>query len=349
MSTASTRVSPRRPARRRSAAVAAAPPRLFLTPGEPAGIGPDLALLAARRRLPASLVAIADPELLRERARRLRLRVVLEPFDPAAPPTPHRPGRLPVQPVALRTPARPGRLDPANAPYVLDTLREAVRLCGAGPRAALVTGPVHKGVINDAGIAFSGHTEFLAALTGAPTPVMMLAAGGLRVALATTHLPLRAVPDAITAPRLTAVLRVLHADLRARFGLRRPRILVAGLNPHAGEQGHLGREELEVIAPALAALRREGLTLEGPLPADTLFTPQYLARADAVLALYHDQGLPVLKHAGFGEAVNVTLGLPILRTSVDHGTALALAGRGQAQPGSLLAAIAMAAELAGRG
>ena len=336
--------APRRSARKRPAA--AAPPRLLLTPGEPAGIGPDLAILAARRRLPAQLVAVADPELLRERARRLRVHLALDEFLPGAPPAPHRPGRLPVCRVPLRAPVRPGRLDPANAAYVLDTLRQAVRLCESEPGAAVVTGPVHKGVINDAGIAFTGHTEFLAALTGAATPVMMLAAGTLRVALATTHLPLREVPAAITAPRLIAVLRVLAADLRARFRIARPRILVAGLNPHAGEQGHLGREEIEVIEPALAALRAEGLALEGPLPADTLFTPKYLARADAVLALYHDQGLPVLKHAGFGQAVNVTLGLPIVRTSVDHGTALELAGTGRAEPGSLLAALTLAAELA---
>ncbi|HEX9627555.1 MAG TPA: 4-hydroxythreonine-4-phosphate dehydrogenase PdxA, partial [Acidiferrobacterales bacterium] len=226
---------------------------------------------------------------------------------------------------------------------------------------ALVTGPVHKGVINDAGIAFTGHTEFLAQLTGVATPVMLLVGGAhgpdrghgplphpLRVALATTHLPLRAVPDAITADALKAVLRVLAADLRRRFGIARPRILVAGLNPHAGEQGHLGREELDCIEPALAELRAEGLDLTGPLPADTLFTRQYLDRADAVLAMYHDQGLPVLKYAGFGAAVNVTLGLPLVRTSVDHGTALELAGTGRADPGSLLAAIDMAAALARR-
>jgi 4-hydroxythreonine-4-phosphate dehydrogenase len=325
-------------------------PRIFLTPGEPAGIGPDLAVILARRRLPAEIVVVADPALLRERARHLRQRVEVVEVDPRARrPAAHRPGRLLVAPVPLRRPAQAGVLDPANASYVLDTLRQAVKLCEAHRRAALVTGPVHKAVINDAGIPFTGHTEFLAELTGVATPVMMLVAGTLRVALATTHLPLRAVPDAITETGLKAVLRVLAADLRARFGIARPRILVAGLNPHAGEGGHLGREETEVIAPALAELRAEGLDLTGPLPADTLFTPPVLDGADAVLAMYHDQGLPVLKHAGFGAAVNVTLGLPIIRTSVDHGTALELAGTGRADSGSLLGAIAMAAALARRG
>jgi 4-hydroxythreonine-4-phosphate dehydrogenase len=337
---------PRRSARpRRGAAV----PRLFLTPGEPAGIGPDLALAAARRPHRAELVAVADPALLEARARQLRLRVALKEFDPAAPPRPHRAGTLAVAPVALRAAAVPGRLDPANAAYVLDTLRQAVRLCRA-PGTALVTGPVHKGVINDAGVPFTGHTEYLAQLTGGGTPVMLLVAGTLRVALATTHLPLREVPDAITPERLRETLRVLHEGLRRRFGLPRPRILVAGLNPHAGEQGHLGREDQDVIAPVVRELRAAGLRLEGPLPADTLFTPARLRGADAVLAMYHDQGLPVLKHAGFGEAVNVTLGLPLVRTSVDHGTALDLAGKkGRADPGSLLAAVRLAAELAHRG
>jgi 4-hydroxythreonine-4-phosphate dehydrogenase len=334
----------RRP--RRSPPRRSAPGRVYLTPGEPAGIGPDLALMVARRRLPAELVAVADPDLLRERARVLKLKVRLEELRPGTRPRPHRPGHLWVHPVKLRASARAGRLDPVNASYVLDTLRDAARLSEGGRGAALVTGPVHKGVINDAGIAFTGHTEFLAELTGIATPVMMLVAGRLRVALATTHLALRDVPAAISAPRIKAVLRVLGSDLRGRFGIARPRILVCGLNPHAGEGGHLGREEIDAIEPALAELRAEGLDLTGPLPADTLFTPKALARADAVLAMYHDQGLPVLKYAGFGTAVNVTLGLPIIRTSVDHGTAVDLAGTGRAEPGSLLAAIAMAAALA---
>jgi len=323
---------------------------LFLTPGEPAGVGPDLVLRIAQQRCPAQLVAVADPELLATRARRLRLRITLEEFDPASAPRPHRPGRLPVVRIAMRVPAQPGRLDPANAAYVLDTLSTAVQLCSTQRHAAMVTGPVHKGVINESGVPFTGHTEYLAGLAGAPTPVMMLVAGSLRVALATTHLPLREVADAITAERLRAVLRVLDAGLRARLGLRRPRILVAGLNPHAGEGGHLGREDLEVIEPVVHELRADGLALEGPLPADTLFTRARLKGADAVLAMYHDQGLPVLKHSGFGEAVNVTLGLPFVRTSVDHGTALDLAGKAPgADPGSLRAAVSLAARLAPRG
>jgi 4-hydroxythreonine-4-phosphate dehydrogenase len=320
-----------------------ASPRLFLTPGEPAGIGPDLVLALAARPSPAPIVAIADPDLLRARAKKLRLRVKVVEHEEGAR---FRAGVLPVVPVALRAPVTAGTLHAANSPYVLDTLRRAVELCRVTPGSALVTAPVHKGVINDAGIAFTGHTEFLAQLTGVATPVMMLVAGTLRVALATTHLPLRDVPAAITAQLLKDVLRVLHADLRDKFGIRRPRILVAGLNPHAGESGHLGREEIEVVAPALEVLRGEGLQLTGPLPADTLFTPKYLRHADAVLSLFHDQGLPVLKFAGFGEAVNVTLGLPIVRTSVDHGTALELAGTGNADAGSLKAAVALAAKLA---
>ena len=321
--------------------------RLFLTPGEPAGIGPDLAIAVAGARLPAQLVAVADPDLLRERARALRRRVEIAEFT-GGPVAAHRPGRLLVAKVPLRAAVTPGRLDPRNAPYVLETLRQAVALA-AEPGAALVTGPVHKGVINDAGIAFTGHTEYLAGLTGAPMPVMMLVARRLRVALATTHLPLREVPGAITRERLEAVLDVLTRDLVRRFAIARPRILVAGLNPHAGEGGHLGTEERDVIAPVLAQRRGCGAELVGPLPADTLFTPAQLKGADAVLAMYHDQGLPVLKYAGFGHAVNVTLGLPIVRTSVDHGTALELAGGGRADAGSLLAALRMAAQLAKAG
>ncbi len=321
----------------------AEPAPLVLTPGEPAGIGPDLAVRLAAAGSDRPLVAVADPDLLRERAGRLGLSLEIGPWDGAAAPGP---GRLAVLPVSLRAPARPGELNPANAPYVLQTLREAVAGCRDGRFAGLVTGPVHKGVINDAGIGFTGHTEFLADLTGGH-PVMMLACPGLRVALATTHLPLRQVADAITPGLLERVLRILHRDLVERFRLARPRILICGLNPHAGEGGHLGREEIEVIEPVLEKLRREGMTLEGPLPADTLFTPRLLERADAVLAMYHDQGLPVLKHLGFGRAVNITLGLPVVRTSVDHGTALDLAGSDRADLGSLRAAIACAAEMAG--
>lgn len=328
------------------------PRRLLLTPGEPAGIGPDLVVSLAQQAHPVELIAVADPDLLAQRAHQLGLPLRLAPAAFDAPATAHRPGTLPVLEVPLATPAHVGRLDPRNARYVLTTLETAARACLAGRAQALVTAPVQKSVINDAGIAFSGHTEFLAELCGTPTPVMMLVARGsdraaaLRVALATTHLPLRKVSAAITRDTLLAVLRVLDRDLRARFGIARPRILVCGLNPHAGEGGHLGLEEIETITPALETLRAEGLHLTGPLPADTLFTPKYLDHADAVLAMYHDQGLPVLKHAAFGEAVNITLGLPILRTSVDHGTALELAGTGRAETGSLRAALHLAADLA---
>ncbi len=322
-------------------------PRLLLTPGEPAGIGPDLTVMLAQQPLDAVLAAVCDPGLLEERAQQLGLPLRLRIIAADGPgQQPHQPGELLVLPARLAAPVTAGRLDARNAGYVLETLRRATRGVLEGHADGLVTAPVHKGVINDAGIPFSGHTEFLAQLCQAPTPVMMLAAGTLRVALATTHLPLRAVADAITPGSLESVLRVLHHDLRSRFGLTQPRILVCGLNPHAGEGGHLGREEIEVIAPVLERLRGEGMLLNGPLPADTLFTPRLLAQGDAVLAMYHDQGLPVLKHAGFGEAVNVTLGLPVIRTSVDHGTALDLAGTGRAEIGSLLAALRMALELA---
>lgn len=314
-------------------------PCIAVTPGEPAGIGPELVAALAGEDHGARLVAVGDPELLASRGAGS-----LPAFDPSAAP---EPGVLEVLPVPLAGTSTPGRLDPANAEYVLETLRVAGRGCLAGRFAAMVTAPVHKGVINDAGVTFSGHTEFLAALCDAALPVMMLTAGRLRVALATTHLPLRAVPDALTAERLEAVLRILVRDLEGRYRIAGPRVLVAGLNPHAGEGGHLGGEELAVIGPVLERLRGEGMALAGPLPADTLFTPRSLAGADAVLAMYHDQGLPVLKYAGFGRAVNVTLGLPIIRTSVDHGTALELAGSGRAEGGSLRAAIAEAVTLAG--
>lgn len=311
--------------------------RLAFTPGEPAGIGPDLAVAIAMRALPATLIAVADPGLLERRARQLGLPLTLREFDPSdAPPTAQ--GELLFHRVALAQSEQVGQLDPRNADYVLNTLRAGVALCQRNDCDGLVTGPVHKGVINEAGVAFTGHTEFLAELTAAD-PVMMLAAPGLRVALATTHLPLHAVPATITRPLLEKVLHILDHDLRTRFGLPHPRILVCGLNPHAGEDGHLGTEERDTITPTLDALRAAGLNLVGPLPADTLFTPRNLKDADAVLAMYHDQGLPVLKHMGFGHAVNITLGLPIVRTSVDHGTALDLAGSGRAEIGSLIAAI----------
>jgi 4-hydroxythreonine-4-phosphate dehydrogenase len=314
-------------------------PIIALTTGEPAGIGPDLCAALPGRRLNCRVVILADRSLLgRTRGERRRMNA-LPDYDPAA-----RTGRrVEVLHVPLAAPCRAGRLDPRNAPYVLSLLDRAVDGCLAGEFDAMVTAPVHKGVINDAGVPFTGHTEYLAARCGASLPVMMLVGGGLRVALATTHLPLAGVPSAITQQRLEAVLRVLHADLRRLFAIRKPRILVCGLNPHAGEGGHLGREEIDVIAPTIARLRRSGLVLEGPVPADTAFLPERVASADAVLAMYHDQGLPVLKRAAFGHAVNVTLGLSIMRTSVDHGTALDLAGTGRADPGSLLAALHLAA------
>ncbi|APZ44121.1 4-hydroxythreonine-4-phosphate dehydrogenase PdxA [Acidihalobacter ferrooxydans] len=323
--------------------------RLVITPGEPAGIGPDL-LVQLAQQPPAGAapwIVVADPDLLAARARQLGLPLRLREYtaDAAAPTAI---GELCVLPVAATAPVTAGQLDPANADYVLRTLTRAADGCLRGEFAALVTGPVHKGVINDAGIAFTGHTEFLAARCGNAHPVMLLAADALRVALATTHLPLAEVSRAITPARLERVLRILDHDLRTRFGLAQPRILVCGLNPHAGESGHLGREEIDIIEPTLKRLRAVGLHLTGPLPADTLFTPRHLEHADAVLAMYHDQGLPVLKYAGFGHAVNITLGLPIIRTSVDHGTALDLAGSGRAETGSLRAALDLAADLARR-
>jgi 4-hydroxythreonine-4-phosphate dehydrogenase len=320
--------------------------RLAVTPGEPAGVGPDLLVRLAQEPLEADLVAVADPDLLADRARRLGLPLRLVQLDlEAGVAEPPGPGGLTVLPVALRAPSEPGRLDPRNAGYVLETLEIACDLCLAGRLHALVTGPVHKGVINDAGFPFTGHTELLAERCGAQ-PVMLLAAPGLRVALATTHLPLSAVSAAIDAPLLERVILTLHGDLQRRFGIAAPRILVCGLNPHAGEGGHLGREELEVITPVVERLRGRGLDLDGPLPADTAFVPSRLRGTDAVLAMYHDQGLPVLKHLGFGEAVNITLGLPIIRTSVDHGTALDLAGSDRADLGSLRAAVAAAISMA---
>jgi 4-hydroxythreonine-4-phosphate dehydrogenase len=268
-------------------------------------------------------------------------------FDPGASATARR-GGLMVQHVPLAVPAVAGRLDPANSAAVLRSIDVALDGCRDGTFSAMVTAPVHKGVINDAGISFTGHTEYLAERTGTPHVVMMLAGGGLRVALATTHLALSQVPSRITRRGLERTVRILIGDLVARFGLARPRVAVAGLNPHAGESGYLGREEIDVIAPVLEKLRREGHVLEGPVPADTLFVPAHLARYDCVLAMYHDQGLPVLKHAAFGGGVNITLGLPIIRTSVDHGTALDLAGTGRAHPGSLLEAIRLAETLARR-
>lgn len=319
--------------------------RIAITAGEPAGVGPELVVRLAQSPSASERVVVTDPGLLRERAESLGLPLRILPFDADMPAMAQAAGEVRVIPIPLRAPSRPGQLAIANAPHVLDTLRWAAQAALDGRVRAIVTAPVHKGVINDAGVAFSGHTEFFAEQAGVDQVVMMLAAGRLRVALATTHLPLRAVADAITPDSLRRTLRILDADLRRQFGISRPRILVLGLNPHAGEGGHLGREEIEVIAPVLDELRALGHDLVGPLPADTAFTPYHLPGADAVLAMYHDQGLPVLKYAGFGQAVNITLGLPFLRTSVDHGTALELAGTGRADPGSLLAAYTLAEQL----
>lgn len=318
---------------------------LALTAGEPAGIGPELCLQLAADKRRAGVVVIACKQLLQARARQLGLTVVLEDWVPGAEAT-TEPGRLSVMHIGGLVSTEAGRLDPGNSAYVLETLQTAARGCLDGSFDGMVTAPVHKGVINDAGIAFSGHTEFLQELCGVERVVMMLATDELRVALVTTHLPLKDVAAAITPERLGQVTRILDADLRKFFGIEQPRILVAGLNPHAGEGGHLGREEIEVIEPTLERLRHEGMTLTGPLPADTLFTPHWLDNADAVLAMYHDQGLPVLKFQGFGRAVNITLGLPIVRTSVDHGTALDLAGTGRADAGSLKTAIRVGEHMA---
>jgi 4-hydroxythreonine-4-phosphate dehydrogenase len=319
--------------------------RIAITTGEPAGIGPDLALMLRAQDFPAELVLIADPGLLEQRARELGLQVALPPYRRDRSP---RPGTLSVLAMEMPAPCRPGELDGRNAGYVLSTLHRACQGCLDDEFQAMVTAPVQKSIIAEAGHPFSGHTEFLAEQTGASRVVMLLVCDRMRVALATTHLPLAEVPGAITPAALTATLSTLHDGLRDRFGIEMPRIAVLGLNPHAGEAGHLGREELDVIAPTVERLRRAGMILQGPLPADTAFTPRVLDNCDAVLAMYHDQGLPVLKYAGFGEAVNVTLGLPIIRTSVDHGTALDLAGRGGADPGSLRSALRLAMELAGR-
>ncbi len=321
------------------------PARILITPGEPAGIGPDILLALAREQWPVELVAVCDPGLLRERAMLLGQAIGIDEVDLSEPPSAHEAGSLCVLSVGMPERAEPGKPNVANSEYVLETLRLATQACLDGRAQAMVTGPVQKSVINEAGYPFQGHTEFIAKLCNAESPVMMLVADRLRVALATTHLPLKSVAKAITKTRLLKTITVLDQDLRAKFNCAEPQILVCGLNPHAGENGHLGKEEIDVISPALEAARQKGINVIGPLPADTLFTPKYLDQADAVLAMYHDQGLPVLKYAGFGEAVNITLGLPIVRTSVDHGTALELAGTGDADSSSLRAAIELAATL----
>ena len=321
------------------------PLALALTAGEPAGLGPELCLQLALEPRPAGIVVVASQQLLEARSQQLGLAVALHSWHPGEAPRMEA-GHLSVLNVEGCASHQTGRLDPANSAYVLGTLEIAGRGCLNGDFDGMVTAPVHKGVINEAGIPFSGHTEFLQELCEVERVVMMLATEQLRVALVTTHLPLKDVSAAITPERLSQVTRILDADLRRFFGIERPRILVAGLNPHAGEGGHLGREEIDTIEPTLKKLRAEGISLTGPLPADTLFTPHWLDQADAVLAMYHDQGLPVLKFQGFGRAVNITLGLPIVRTSVDHGTALDLAGTGRADSGSLHTAIKVGERMA---
>lgn len=316
--------------------------RIIITTGEPAGIGPDITLQLAQQAIEAHIVALADPDLLAQRASELGLSVQLQMFDPLKPVHQHQAGHLDVIPVPLSQPVKSGELNAANASYVLEILQQACQACLDKRFDALVTAPVHKGIINDAGIPFSGHTEFFAAQTHTKQVVMMLATNNLRVALVTTHLPLSAVSSVITPSHLETVIRILASDLINKFGCRAPQILVCGLNPHAGEGGHLGKEEILTIIPTLNKLRAEGLQLIGPISADTAFIPQSLSGVDAVLTMYHDQGLPVLKQQGFGKAVNITLGLPIIRTSVDHGTALALAGTGQASSESLYNAVNMA-------
>lgn len=320
-------------------------PRIVITSGEPAGIGPDLVIKLAQKNWPVELVVIGDQQLLESRAKQLNLEVSFSQYDAALQAKPSKAGFLMVDSIQTNEPVENGVLNPNNAEYVIQMLKRAIQGCMNREFAGMVTGPVHKGVINEAGLPFTGHTELLAEDSGTKQVVMMLATPGLRVALATTHLPLMDVPKAITKPLLRDILSITDNALRLQFGIENPRILVAGLNPHAGEDGHMGREETDVINPVLQEFE-SSMNLSGPLPADTLFTPKYLEQADAVLAMYHDQGLPVLKHMGFGNAVNITLGLPFIRTSVDHGTALDLAGTGQADPRSFEYAIEVALQMA---
>jgi len=319
--------------------------RVVITPGEPAGVGPDLVVALAQRDWPVELVVCASPELLLERAALLGLPLTLTPLSLAQAPKPQAAGSLTILPVSLAAPVTPGILNVDNSAYVVETLAQACDGCLNGQFAALITGPVNKGIINDAGIPFIGHTEFFEERAQSEKVVMMLATESLRVALVTTHLPLKAISEAITADLLRQIVTILYHDLQTKFGIAQPRILVCGLNPHAGEGGHMGTEEIDTIIPVLDALREQGMDLKGPLPADTLFQPKYLDNADAVLAMYHDQGLPVLKYQGFGRAVNITLGLPFIRTSVDHGTALELAGQGTADVGSFITALNLAIKM----
>lgn len=308
--------------------------RIAITPGEPSGIGPDLVIMLSQRSWPVELVVIGDSAVLEQRAVQLGIPLTLLPYQQDAPAQPQAAGSLTLLPVRCPASVSAGHLNPRNSSYVIETLHRAGHGCMSGEFSAVMTGPVHKGVINDAGIPFSGHTEYFAELSSTELVVMMLATPGLRVALATTHLPLRDVANAVTQDLVERVTTIVNTDLKQKFGIVKPKILICGLNPHAGEQGHLGREEIEHIMPAIDALQSCNIDVSGPWPADTVFQPRYLEQADAVIAMYHDQGLPVLKYKGFGNAVNITLGLPFIRTSVDHGTALDLAGTGQIDSGS---------------
>jgi 4-hydroxythreonine-4-phosphate dehydrogenase len=323
-------------------------PRIVVTAGEPAGIGPDLCVQLAQVQQQCELVVIADPELLKQRSDNLGLSIALETFDSSKPAAASKKNSLKYLPIKLAVPAQAGILNKKNSSYVLATLQKALDGCLTKQFDAVVTAPVHKSIINDAGVCFTGHTEFFADGASVEQVVMMLATPELRVALATTHLPLNKVSEAITQQSLTRVIEIINASLQQQAGISRPRIAVCGLNPHAGEDGHLGREEIDIISPVITNLSQQGIDLSGPWPADTIFVAEKLSGYDVVLAMYHDQGLPVLKHQGFGKAVNVTLGLPFIRTSVDHGTALDLAGTGQASIGSLQAAIEMAVDMAKR-
>lgn len=320
--------------------------RIAITPGEPAGIGPDLLINIAQQDWPVEIVVPACPELMQSRAAQMGLPLTLIAYDETLPATPQRAGTLTIKPFDLAEPCIAGELNPANGAYVVETLKWACDKNITGDFAAIVTGPVHKGLINQAGIPFSGHTEYFAQQANCSDVVMMLATKGLRVALVTTHIPLAYVSKAVTFERLQKVTSILHKDLLEKFGIEKPRIYICGINPHAGEDGHLGREEIDVMNPALDELRAQGMDLVGPLPADTIFQQKYLDDADAILTMYHDQGLPVLKYKGFGKSVNVTLGLPFVRTSVDHGTAVDLAGKNLADSGSIREALTMAIELA---
>lgn len=320
-------------------------PRIIITPGEPAGVGPDIVLQMASRHFSAELIVVGDPDLLRARAKQLQCPIELSLCQLNKPAKNHVPGTLKIIPATLSESCTPGVINPANSAYVIECLSIATDHCLAHHVDALVTGPINKAAINDAGIPFTGHTEYLATQCHANDVLMLFVVNGYKVALATTHIPLAKVPGSITISNLINTLTLLHTELQHRFNIKNPRILVAGLNPHAGEEGLLGREEINIITPALEQLRADNINVHGPLPADTLFTEKHLSQCDAILAMYHDQALPVVKYMGFSSAVNVTLGLPIIRTSVDHGTALDIAGTMQANPGSLIAAVNLAIEL----